>query len=217
MSSMTDFWILREPETSDAQRRRARWVPDSLKYESIRCLVNPEHRRAGDRISTLSVVLPNIDPYDFVWTPFECLIQENVLRFLENSKLTGFEAIQAETMFRNSLKPTPRFWELVVKRSAGHASAESGHRLLGICPGCGLIDSASKITNPLKIVDRSKWDGRDFFRIEPISGLIFVTPRVSQALNAAKFTGWKAYSPSELQAAIDDMVFVSTRGRSHMN
>jgi hypothetical protein len=161
--------------------------------------------------------LPNIEPHDFVWSPFECLIQENVLKSLKDAKLTGFEAIQAETRFDNSLKAPPSFWELVVKASAGLASTESGYRPLGICPGCGLVDNASKITNPLKIVDRNNWDGSDFFRVEPISGLIFVTPRVVQTLNDARFTGWKAYSPSELQADLDIMVFVSSRGRSHMN
>jgi hypothetical protein len=217
MSSATDFWILGEPETRDAQRRRAKWVQESLKYESIRCLVNPEHRRAGARISPLSVVLPNIEPHDFVWTPFECLIQESVLRFLQEAKLTGFEAVQAETRFRNSLKPTPRFMELVVKGSAGLVSSESGYRLLGICPGCEIIDNASKITNPSKMVDRSKWDGSDFFQVRPAEGLTFVTPHVVQVLNEAKFTGWKAYSPSELQDDLDTMIFVSSRGRSHMN
>ena len=214
---MSDFWILREPETSDAERRRAKWLPDSIKYESIRCLVNPEHRRAGARISPLSVVLPNIEPHDFVWTNFECLIQESVRKLLEKAKLTGFETIHAEARCGNSISATPRFWELVVKGSAGLASAESGYRPLGICPGCGLIDDASKIANPLKIVDRCKWDGSDFFKVEPISGLIFVTQRVVEALASAKFRGWKAYSPAELQADLDIMIPVSPRGRSHMN
>ena len=214
---MADFWILGEPQTPAAQSRRAKWVQESLKYESIRCLVNPGHRRAGSRISPLSVLLPNIEPYDFVWTSFECLIQEHVLRFLERAKLTGFQAIPAETKFRNSAKTTPRFWELVIEGSGGLVAAESGYKLLGICPGCGLIDSASKITNPSKMVDRAKWDGSDFFKIKPVSGLNFVTPHVVQALNEAKFTGWKAYSPSELQADLDTMIFVSSRGRSHMN
>jgi hypothetical protein len=131
--------------------------------------------------------------------------------------MTGFEAIQAETRFRNSLKPTPRFWELVVKGSAGLVSSESGYRLLGICPGCEITDNASKITNPSKMVDRSKWDGSDFFQVRPAEGLTFVTPHVVQVLNEAKFRGWKAYSPSELRDDLDTMIFVSSRGRSHMN
>jgi hypothetical protein len=192
-------------------------VPDSLKYESIRCLVNPEHRRAGKRTSRLSVVLPNGDPYDFVWAPFECLIQERVLRLLEDIKLRGYEVVPAEARFNRTTKPAPRFWELVVEGSAGLASAESGYRPLGICPGCGLIDNATKITDPSKIVDHNKWDGSDFFKVAPISGLIFVTPRVVEALSAAKFTGWKAYLLSELQADLDIMIPVSPRGRSHMN
>jgi hypothetical protein len=217
MSSVTDFWILREPETSDARRRRAKWVPGSLKYETISCLVNPQHLRAGARIPPVSIILPNIEPHDFVWTAFECLIQENVLRLLERTKLTGFEATEADTMFANSVKPTPRFWELVVKGSAGLVSAESGYKLLGICPGCSLVDNASKITNPSKMVDRSRWDGSDFFKVLPVSGLNFVTPRVIQLLNETKFTGWKAYSPSELRADLDIMVSVSSRWQCHMN
>lgn len=67
------------------------------------------------------------------------------------------------------------------------------------------------------MVDRAKWDGSDFFTVNPVSGLIFVTPHVVQALSEAKFTGWKAYAPSELQADLNVMIFVSSRGRSHMN
>src|SRR5262249_42906022 len=125
---MSDFWILGEHETSDAERRRAKWLPDSLKFESIRCLVNPEHRRPGERISQLSVVLPDIEPLDFVWAPFECLIQEHVLQLLEHAKLTGFEAVPARSRYRISPEPTPRFWELTVKGSAGLVSAESGYK-----------------------------------------------------------------------------------------
>ncbi|HEY6128522.1 MAG TPA: double-CXXCG motif protein [Candidatus Acidoferrum sp.] len=195
-------------------------MPDSVKYESIRCQVNPEHRRAGSRVSPLSVLLPNIEPYDFVWTPFECLIQERVLQVLEHTKLTGFEAVKAEARFANSAKSAPTFWELVVKGSAGLVSAESGYKLLGICPGCGLIDNASKITNSAKMVDQARWDGSDFFKLEPVSGLIFMTPRVVGTLNEAKFRGWKAYSPSELQADLDDTIIVSSVNsgdRSHLN
>jgi len=214
---MSEFWILREPNTTAAEQRRANWIRGSLKYESIRCVVNPEHRRAGTRISPLSLLLPNVEPYDFVWTHFECLVQNHVLSLLEQAKLTGFEAAKAETRFISSVQSTPKFWELVVKGSAGLASAESGYKAQGICPGCGLIDDASRITDPSKVVDLAKWDGSDFFRVEPVSGLIFVTSRVVEALSEAKCSGWQAYSLPELQSDFDVMIPISPPERSHMN
>src|SRR6266571_585501 len=82
------------------------------------------------------------------------------------------------------------------------ASPESGLCTLHQCPGCGLSDY-SPITNPAKVVDKSNWDGTDFFRVNPVSDWIFVTNRVVEALRENIFTGWQAESPGDMQDTFD--------------
>jgi len=217
---MNDFWVLGEPnpDSRDANRRRAKWnTKVDLQYESIRCAINPEHRRAGTRITPLNVTITDIVPYDFLWAYFDCLIQEHVANFFLAAGFTGYETAPATVHFVKDSKPAPRFHELIVRGSAGLLSAESGYSALGICPGCGLIDNKSKVADPSKVVNRSSWDGTDFFQIKPITGLIFVTDRVVQELKRNHFTGWKANSPSEMENVFDIMLPVSPRSRSHMN
>lgn len=70
------------------------------------------------------------------------------------------------------------------------------------CPGCGLSDY-SPITNPAKVVDKSNWDGTEFFRVNPLSDWIFVTNRVVEALRENIFTGWQAKSRGDMQDTFD--------------
>jgi hypothetical protein len=72
-----------------------------------------------------------------------------------------------------------------------------------VCPACGLIENDTRIDDPTKIIDRSNWDGSDFFRVEQLSSDIFVTDRVVQALRGTPFKGWKAYSLLEMKESFD--------------
>ena len=202
---VTKFWVLAEPETAEAERRRARWnKKDGLDYETISCPIDPmSHRRAGRRITPLSVTLPNREPVEFIWTAFECMIQESVLQFLGDAGFTGYEVIPARARFTASGRQPPKLWELRAKGSAGLISPESGYKVLSICPGCGLIDDGAKIADPTKVVDESKWGGTDFFRVQPISGWMFVTNRVVEALSKTNFRGWAAYSLAEMKESFD--------------
>jgi hypothetical protein len=207
--SLGKFWILGEPETREAERRRAKWnrKEEPLCYESIICPIDPEgHRRAGARTSQLSIVLPNLEPQDFVWTYFECLVQDRVIQFFKSAGFTGWEIATAKARFATRSKQPPTFWELRVIGSAGIISPLSGYKMLRRCSACGLIDDDTKIEDPTKVVDESKWDGADFFRVERISGFIFVTDRVVQALYKSNFTGWKAYSLQEMKETFDIVV-----------
>jgi hypothetical protein len=203
---MSDFWILRDPRTADAERRLADWPDDEpLEYQRVSCPVNPEgHLAVRNRVTTpLSALLPDLEPLDFVWTHLgECLIQRHVLDVLSDLGFIGFEAIPARVRFKSWKETPPHFWELAIKGSAGLASADSGYRVLKTCPGCGVVYD-TKIEDPTKIVDRSKWDGSDFFRVEPVSGWIFTTNRVIQSLRGHPFKGWKAYSLGEMKESFD--------------
>lgn len=208
---MNTFWVLDKPDDAEGQSREAEWVQSDLRYESIRCPIDPAgHRRAGDRISKLSVILPNLEPKDFIWTCWDCLVQKPVLDFFRDAGFKGYEALPATARFARSSKKPPEVWELVTSGSAGLISPRSGYNVLQICPGCGLIDNDTKIQDPTKVVDESKWDGTDFFHVEPTSGLIFVTDRVVQALRNSPFKGWKAYSLAEMKETFD----IAVPGRS---
>lgn len=201
---VTQFWVLGEPDTREAERKRAKWnQEDGLRFESIRCPIDPPgHRRAGARVSALSVILPNFQPLDFVWGPWECLVREPVVQFFRDAGFTGFEVAPAKVKFADTSRQPPRFWELLAKGSAGAISPGSGYQVLSVCPGCGLTDE-TRIDDPTKVVDESRWDGSDFFHLDPIPSWIFVTERVVQALRKTPFEGWKAFSLLEKKESFD--------------
>ena len=203
---MSEFWVLQEPEISNTEQRLASWPSGAkLEYQKVFCTVKPvDHLGVRDRITTpITADLANLEPHDFVWTWLgECLVQKPVLEVFRNFGFTGYEAIPAKVRFKSWARRPPEFWELAIRGSAGLASSESGIRMLRKCPGCGLTDY-SRATVPARVVDKSQWDGSDFFRVEPVSGWIFVTNRVVAALQANAFTGWSAKLPGDMQDTFD--------------
>lgn len=203
---MSEFCVLDHPDTRDANSRLASWPKnEKLVFREVRCTVNPDgHRGVRERItSPLSMVLPDKEPLDFVWTHLgECAVQEHVLRVFANAGFQGYEAIPVKVRFKSSARTAPRLWELAVKGSAGLAHPDSGLRVLRHCPGCDLTDY-SPITEPTKVVDQSRWDGTDFFRVTPLEGWIFVTRRVIDALRDQAVTGWRARSLADMKHSFD--------------
>jgi len=204
------FWNLTDP---DSERRLADAPEDEeIRFREVHCPVEPkDHFGVRDRISPLSVVLPNLKPQDFVWTwAGECLVQEGVLQLFRSERFTGYEATPVQRVeFAHLLKKPPKLWEIVVKGSGGMASPESGIRIVKVCPGCGLTDY-SRITRPTKLIDERRWDGTDFFRVEPVEGFIFVTDRVIRTLRINAITGWKARPLEEMQASFDNVLLVDS-------
>jgi hypothetical protein len=200
------FWVLEQPEGPTAERRYARDAPgNKTRYQSIDCPINPGHRRLGLRTSPINALLPNLEPYDFVWAPWEwaCLVQESALALLREAGFTGYEPIPAQVRFEDGSRKAPPFWELKPIGFAGQPAKESGSRVLTVCPGCGL-DTRSRVTDPTKFVDEKRWDGSDFFTVEPfLSNRIFITDRVAEALRASTLKGWAVYSLAEMKEAFD--------------
>lgn len=128
-----------------------------VKYEVIRCPIDQGHQRAGARLTPADLVLPDLEPYDFVWEGWICLVQETVLRAFEDAGLTGFEVLPAQVQFKRSSKQPPKFWEFVARGSAGRLSPESEFRVLRTCPGCGRQDTTG-IRDPEKLIDESEWE-----------------------------------------------------------
>ncbi len=203
---MSEFWVLGGLETSDSERRLASWPDDeALEYQKVFCSVKPaDHLGVRDRITTpLCAELANLEPHDFVWTWLgECLVQRRVLDVLSSHGFTGYEAIPANVKFKSWPNSPPQFWEIAIRGSAGVASPESGIRVLRKCPGCDLTDY-SPATHPEKLVDTANWDGSDFFRVQPVSGWVFVSNRVVKALEKSAFTGWQAKSTEQMQDILD--------------
>src|SRR2546426_9735832 len=111
---MSKFWVLEEPNSEDADRRRAKWNKDDVvRYESIRCAINPGHRRAGARLSTVNVVLPNLEPYDFVWATWACLVQDPVLDFFREAGFKGYDVAPAIVRCARTGSQPPRFRQLL--------------------------------------------------------------------------------------------------------
>jgi hypothetical protein len=203
---MNKFWVLERPEDEEAERRCARRSKgDKIRFEIVQCPIDPlGHRRATVRLTPISAVLPSVKPYDFVWAPWAwaCLVQESVLSFLDEAGLKGYETVPAVVRFADASRKAPAFWELKAKGFAGGPSKESGLKVLFNCSGCGLT-YYSQIKDPTKFIDETRWDGNDFFRVDPFPSRIFITDRVAQALRDSPLKGWAVYSLAEMKEAFD--------------
>lgn len=203
---MTQFWNFTD---CDSTKRLADSPEDAqIDFEEVRCPIEPRnHFRVDKRISPLSVLLPNLKPQDVVWTwGSECLLQERVLQLLTQERFTGYRVIPVpQVQFAGGSRKPPKLWELIVNGSGGMPSPESGLRVLRVCPGCGLTDY-SRVKQPSKLIDEKQWDGSDFFRLQAISGFIFVTDRVVQALRKNGITGWKAQALADMQKDLDIVI-----------
>ena len=196
MGRTDQFWHLTCPESTSGQ---AQWLRGAVELESVMCSLAPDHQRAGKRLSTLAVTLPNRPVDEFVWTwYFECLIQDSVARFFESHGFTGYELQPAEAVYRHAgNRRPPVLRELLVTGWGGMAPPESGIRLLQRCPVCRHA-VYSCFTAAENLIDKSSWDGSDFFMVWPLPNFIFVTDRVCQALRAARFRGFRLVPVSSL-------------------
>jgi hypothetical protein len=170
-----------------------------MELEQVICPVNEGHRRAGKRLTDLSVALRGHGVLDFVWTWYsECLIQDHVVELFKAGGFSGFDVKPVKARFKRPCEHgPPRLWELIVRGWAGMASPESGIKLVKECRACGLLDY-SGASNPGALIDASRWDGSDFFMVWPLPGFIFVTDRVAQVIRDNRLRGSVLRQPREL-------------------
>jgi hypothetical protein len=200
---VSNFWVLDCENEIGEGENFARWESSETKWRKVTCDLQPDHCGIRERISSLSVVIREESPNDFIWTPLrECLVQRGVLDLFGRFGFTGFTAVPAAVRSSRSVERLPKFWELVVVGKAGLASARSGLTIRDVCTGCGLT-KYSQILDPSKVVDESNWDGSDFFRVEPISGWTFVTDRVIKSLIGSGFKGWHARTLESMKNSFD--------------
>jgi hypothetical protein len=179
-ASAARFWKLGGPTGDSAL---ADWT-DEVQLEQVVCPRFPEHRRAGRRLTPLSVELP-ATVTDFVWTwGGDCLIQRNVLTAFREAGITGFDARPAKA------EPGRELWELVVTGWGGLAPPESGITLdqSKSCRFCGHLVYSS-FTDASRLIDPRAWDGSDCFIVWPLPRYFFVTDRVRSLICSEEFTG----------------------------
>jgi len=169
----------------------AEWA-DSVDLEGIICPVDPGHRRAGRRLTDLTIILPSPRVGDFVWTWYsDCLITDRVLGLFRQAGFTGFKirpvtVERVKRLGKGRLEDIPRLWELVVTGKGGDARPESGIQVIYRCEACGLVEYSSYQNGIL--VDEEQWDGSDFFTVNSYPKFILVTERVKGLIIAHRLT-----------------------------
>ena len=177
-----------------------------MKLESISCPISEGHRHAGRRINDLSVILPDGEVEDFVWTWYsECLVQDHTLKLLQARGLTGFEVKPVTARFKKSAAEPPLLWELVLTGWAGMANSASGLHFdqKKSCDACGHL-TYTGLLHPESLIDANTWDGSDFFMVWPFPRFVFVTERVVGVLGEHHLAGVRILPASEFKPASDE-------------
>lgn len=189
------FYVFTDPESDRCK------CSDSPGFKRVReditCSVNPDHRRVGRFYSDMDVVVPCSKPRDvlFAWTT-ECLVQDHVLAAMNRAGLTGFWTEPAAAEIKKTRAPLS-VRQLKVSGWGGVVPPEAGVTLTMNCPGCGLL-RYSAAADPEALIDPSRWDGSDFFKIWPLP-YRFVTSRVKELFASLGFSGarfMKTFSPA---------------------
>jgi len=180
------------------EKYRASWSDKDIESKSIVCPVNDGHQRSSGRLNNLTVIIEDGDAfkYDFIWTWYsEPMINERVAKILKDEDLTGYELkpVTIKKVKKNNPKKIPQYQELNVTGKAG-VHPDTGLIVVERCDACKHVDYRGW-KNKL-IIDEKKWDGSDFFHLDPYPGGIFVSERVKEVFEKHKVTGVK-FTPSE--------------------
>lgn len=110
--------------------------------------------------------------------PWTCLIQDTVLDLFQNAGLTGFEVLPVDARYLfPTPKPIPKVWQLNVTGWGGVARLDSGIHRVPDPEDLGRL-IYSNCTNQEMLIDRTQWDGSDFFTVWPLPAYWWITPRV---------------------------------------
>ncbi len=182
------FWLLKKPP---APRKFAEWDHGKIETDRIKCPINDGHQRGGKRLSNLSIVIPDGQTEDFVWTwQSQLLLQNRALHLLQEFGVTGFDVKPVTARYKKSTEVPPKLRELVLTGWAGMANPASGIRLDSTksCPVCGLLHYTN-LARPEYLIDAAQWDGSDFFMVWPLPKFVFVSDKVVQIIREQHLTG----------------------------
>lgn len=175
---------------------RAVWAED-VQLETVTCPLNPGHQRPGRRLSDLTVTMSNASQDDIVWTwQSDCLLSNRARQLFSESELTGYE-LRPATVVDEKTGARSRFWELVITGWAGVAPLESGVRLIDRCPVCGHRVYRC-FDHPESLIQRSRWDGSDFFIVWPLPRFFFISWKTMQVLQGSGLREFRTVPVREL-------------------
>ncbi len=189
----SNFWLLEPP----ANQPRAEDTPGT-KYATIICPAHDGHRRAGDRLADISVLVHPSGARDFTWTWYnEVLISERVLDIFEKNHVTGFETRPARVAYPDKIKARPpHLFELVVTGWGGLAAPTAGLTLVESCPACG--HKTYTIAEPSRAIDATAWDGSDLFIVWPLPSFRFASDRLASIIRQESISGVKLILAPEI-------------------
>jgi hypothetical protein len=180
------FSTIRPPESTS---KLAEWDHDVTDLEEVVCPLDEGHRRAGRRLSELSVTLPRGFVPDIVWTwQSECLIRDSVLRLFRREAFSGFDIKPVRVRFKSGRGEPPALWELVLTGWGGIARPESGIKRTYFCEACKHVQY-SGLVNSEYLFDETQWDGSDFFMVWPMPRFILITQRVANCILDHRLSG----------------------------
>jgi hypothetical protein len=182
----SNFWLLQPP----ANQPRAEDAPGT-KYATIICPAHDGHKRAGNRLADISVLVHPSGAKDFTWTWYsEVLMSERVVDIFEKNHVTGFETRPAKVAYPSQIKARPpHFFELVVTGWGGLAAPAAGLSLVKSCPACG--HKRYIIAEPSRTIDAGAWDGSDLFIVWPLPRYPFASDRLASIIRQEKISGVK--------------------------
>jgi len=182
----SNFWLLRPP----GDQPRAQDAPGT-KYETIICPTDDDHRRAGDRLADLSVLVHPSGVKDFTWSWLsDLLVSHKVLDIFERNQVTGFETKPVKVVYPDKIKARPpHLFELLVTGWGGLAAPAAGVSLVEWCPACGY--KSYSIAEPSRAIDPTAWDGSDLFMVWPLPRYRFASERLARIIRQERLSGVK--------------------------
>lgn len=183
---MNKFYQLRDPQ--NLSDKKYAWWSDSVKLSRITCSKTKGHQRAGERITELTVKLPN-NTDNIIWTWYsDCLIDDFVRSLLVENNITGYKLgkVNIERDKRKGKKACTNLYELIVTGNAGNIHPTSGYKILEICEQCG-VKKIQPFINGL-IVNNDTWDHSDIFIVKEYPKFILVTEKVKDLLEKNEIT-----------------------------
>jgi hypothetical protein len=148
----------------------------------------------GEARSDLTIILPSLEIWDFVWTWYsDCIVTESTLSLFKHEGFTGYEArpVTVERIIgvsrrRREEVTIPPLWELLIQGKGGDAAPESGIYVIDQSEDSSTPDHSS-FRNGI-IVDEDNWDGSDFCTVNGYPKFILVTERVKECIMGHQLT-----------------------------
>ena len=174
---------------------------EANQWESVRCPTYEGHRRAGRRITDLSLDVISGNVVDFSRTALsDIVISDHALHEMRSAKLSGFTTrpvvISGVPKHVDGSK-LPTLSEFVVVGRAGRAHSDSGIVKLRECGECGLVEY-SAFKHGI-VVNASSYDGSDFFTVVEYPKFVLVTERAKSVIEDSRLTNASFMESTRLQ------------------